>query len=316
MDRREFIQATAAIGGTIPFLSFSGEPLRERIKHPICVFSKTLQWLKYEDLASFVSDAGIDGIDLTVRPGGHVLPEFVSRDLPKVVRAARRKGISIPMIVTSLTDSTDSYAEKILKTASDEGISFYRLGSCSYDKTRSMEQNFTVLRERFMRLCELNEKYRIQGGYQNHAGQVFGAPVWDLWHVIQDLPVGQFGCQYDIHHAVAETPDTWWMALQAIAPYIRHACIKDFRWMYDERKRKAYRLSVPLGEGSVDYKRYFETYKHLGVTGPLSIHYEYPIGDPEDNHLTSVGRMKKILPIYKKDADTLREMLKKYNIGL
>lgn len=315
MDRREFIQATAALGGTFPFLSFSKEFTGEQIEHPVCVFSKTLHGLKYDDLASFVSDAGMDGIDLTVRPEGHVLPERVSRDLPKAVRVARRKGISIPMIVTSLTDSTDPYAEEILKTASSEGVSFYRLGSCFYDKTLSMEQNFTRMRERFMRLCELNEKYRIQGGYQNHAGQVFGAPVWDLWHVIRELPASLFGCQYDVHHAVAESPDTWWMAFQTIASHVRHACIKDFRWMYDEKKRKPYRVSVPLGEGSVDYGRYFEIYKRLGITGPFSIHYEYPVGNPEDNHLTSVERMKKILPVYRKDADTLRGMLKKYGIG-
>lgn len=316
MDRREFIQATAAMGGAIPFLSFSTEPLRERAMHPVCVFSKTLQWLNYDNMASFVADAGMDGIDLTVRPGGHVLPENVSRDLPRAVRAARKKRVSVPMIVTSLTDGTDPHAEEILRTASGEGIPFYRLGSCSYDKARSMEQNFSILKAGFMRLCEWNEKYGIQGGYQNHAGQVFGAPVWDLWHVIRDLPVEQFGCQYDVHHAVAETPDTWWMALQAMAPHIRHACIKDFRWMYDEKKHKAYRLSVPLGEGSVDFGRYFELYKRLGISGPFSIHYEYPVGDPEDNRLSLAARMKKVLPVYRKDAETLRGMLKTQGIVL
>ena len=29
-------------------------------------------------------------------------------------------------------------------------------------------------------LARLNEKYKIHGAYQNHAGSNFGAPVWDL----------------------------------------------------------------------------------------------------------------------------------------
>jgi L-ribulose-5-phosphate 3-epimerase len=46
--------------------------------HPVYIFSKHLQFLGYEDMAQAAAEIGFDGIDLTVRPGGHVPPETVS----------------------------------------------------------------------------------------------------------------------------------------------------------------------------------------------------------------------------------------------
>ena len=43
---------------------------------------------------------GFDGVDLSVRPEGHVLPEKVERDLPKAVEAIRKVGFS-PFIMTT-----------------------------------------------------------------------------------------------------------------------------------------------------------------------------------------------------------------------
>ena len=59
----------------------------------ICFFSKNLPGLGYDELASVVADVGFDGIDLTVRKGGHVLPENVERDLPLAAAAAQKSGI-------------------------------------------------------------------------------------------------------------------------------------------------------------------------------------------------------------------------------
>ena len=47
-------------------------------------------------------------------------------------------------------------------------------------------------------LAELNRKYKIHGGYQNHAGPRIGGPVWDLRELLQDLPPEFLGSQYDV----------------------------------------------------------------------------------------------------------------------
>ena len=38
----------------------------------VCIFSKHLQFLDYDTLGKILAEMGLDGIDLTVRTGGHV----------------------------------------------------------------------------------------------------------------------------------------------------------------------------------------------------------------------------------------------------
>jgi hypothetical protein len=58
-----------------------------RASRTYCLFSKHLPELGWADLGRAVKDAGFDGVDLTVRPGGHVLPERAADDLPRLVEA-------------------------------------------------------------------------------------------------------------------------------------------------------------------------------------------------------------------------------------
>ena len=48
--------------------------------YPICYFSKSLQFLDYEQLGEATKDVGFKGIELSVRDEGHVLPENVKTD--------------------------------------------------------------------------------------------------------------------------------------------------------------------------------------------------------------------------------------------
>jgi sugar phosphate isomerase/epimerase len=91
-------------------------------KMKICIFSKQLQWMNYQEMALAVADMGYDGIDLTVRKGGHVLPENVEQDLPKAVEAATKAGIKIHMISTEIEDAKNLITEKIFETTDFKGL--------------------------------------------------------------------------------------------------------------------------------------------------------------------------------------------------
>ena len=55
------------------------------------MFTKHLEHLSYEELADTIAGIGLDGVDLTVRSPGHVLPENVKTDLPKAAKAIRAR---------------------------------------------------------------------------------------------------------------------------------------------------------------------------------------------------------------------------------
>src|SRR5687767_15376832 len=71
----------------------------------IYIFSKHLQFLNYQDMAEAAAEMGFDGIDLTVRPNGHVLPARVEQDLPKAVEAMRKMGFAPLMMTTTVEDA-------------------------------------------------------------------------------------------------------------------------------------------------------------------------------------------------------------------
>ncbi|MCG8376425.1 MAG: twin-arginine translocation signal domain-containing protein, partial [Chlorobiales bacterium] len=108
MTRRTFLAgagAATATLGTLPDAANSAD--RKDNKNPICIFSKHLQWLDYREIAEIVAEIGFDGIDLTVRPKGHVLPERVQEDLPRALEAAQTAGLSIPMMTTAIQEPDD-----------------------------------------------------------------------------------------------------------------------------------------------------------------------------------------------------------------
>jgi sugar phosphate isomerase/epimerase len=209
--------------------------------------------------------------------------------------------------VTAITDAFDPLTERILKTASQTGVKYYRLGYYYYDSRLDTKQNLERIRKRLFDLCELNARYGLHGGYQNHAGSFFGSPVWDLWYLLKEFDPNHIGCQYDVRHAAAEGVTSWHLGFEAMAPYIKHACIKDYSFVQNGYGKWELR-SVPLGTGVVDYKLYFDLRRKHGIYGPLSIHYEFDLEG--DNETLSVKeKIKKIFPSVRKEVAVLRAFM-------
>lgn len=327
-SRRNFIlrSAVASAGITAGLNAMSqagdrafkpGEPAKrpadkEQKLFPVSIFSKQLQWLDYNEMAKVAAEIGFDGIDLTVRPQGHVLPERVEDDLPKAMEAIHKAGLNVYMIATSITSVDDPFTEKILKTAGSLGIRHYRTGWMYYDDSRPVEDTISLVHLQMSRLAELNEKYSISGEYQNHsgtgaAGIYFGGSIWDLAGVLKNLNSPWMGSQYDIYHATVEGANAWPVGLKLISPYIRTLDIKDFQWSKKDGKWSS--ESVPLGEGMVDYGKYLGLVKKYNLNCPLSIHYEFPLGGAENGSRKLTMERETVLGYMCRDLANLRKYL-------
>jgi sugar phosphate isomerase/epimerase len=237
IKRRQFISTMAAAGVALPLSSLSYGHLQNpspEHKPVICVFSKHLQFLpNYQTMAEVAAEIGFDGVELTVRPGGHVLPENVEMDLPKAVEAIKKSGLKYPMMVTKITDPDNPITETILRTASELGIKYYRMGYLRFDEKMGVTKSLENLKTKFARLAALNKEYNIVGTYQNHSGDRVGGPVWDLWDLLKDLDPKWIGCQYDIRHATVEGAYSWPLGMDLLTSYIKTTAIKDFYWKKD-----------------------------------------------------------------------------------
>jgi len=241
------------------------------------VFSKHLQWLDAEPLAETAAAAGFGGIDLTVRPGGHVEPDRVKTDLPRFVAAARRHGLALDMMVTAITSADDPHADTILGTAADEGVRLYRPGYFPFEPRVPLATSLDALRRRAAALADLNERCGIAGGYQNHHGTQLGGSLWDLQTVLDGIDPRWLGSQYDIRHAVSEATGSWEIGWRRIAPHVTSLALKDFRW---DAARPLKPVTVVSGEGLVPWERFaaavVATPPHVPPESiPLTAHCEF-----------------------------------------
>lgn len=309
-SRRDFIQKAALAAGALPFLSMihptaTATELTAAAMPPILVFSKHLQFLDYAEMAEKVKEIGFDGIDLTVRPKGHVLPERVKTDLPKAVEAIKKAGLQ-PLMMTTAVEEASGTDEVVLRTAAEQGIKYYRMNWYKYNEKESMPETIQHFQDKIKALSELNSKLGITGCYQNHAGKLIGASAWELWALMQKANTDSMGLQYDIRHAVVEGGMSWENGVRLLHQYIDILAIKDFLWV--KEKGKYVVKNVPLGEGMVDFSTYFRLLRQYNVQVPISMHYEYDLGGAEHGDKTIKVDRQVVYDAMKKDLKKVKEL--------
>ena len=281
LSRREFVTRAAAAGLTIGALGTASRaagasaPPRREAGPEIAVFSKHLQWLPFDDVGPVIAESGFRAVDLTVRPGGHVLPERVEEDLPRAVEMLRKSGLTVPLMTTAITDANDPLTRRVLTTAKKLGVTHYRMGYWTFPANIDPLKALRDLKPRAAALAALNREIGIRGGYQNHVGTRVGGSVWDLGVLLEGIEPDGLGVQYDIRHAVAEGGESWPVALRLIAPHIDTVALKDFVWSRGANGRWSPE-SVPLGEGMVNFPAYLRQLLARGPLPPATVHFEYP----------------------------------------
>ncbi len=312
-SRRHFLSASAASIASLALLGPLSRQLaassQERRSQGVHVFSKHLQWLDYQPMAQTAAQIGFDGVDLTVRPGGHVSPDRVEEDLPRAVEAVRQVGIRVEMMTTAVTDPRDPRTRAILKTAGRLGVRYYRMGYYRYDPAKSVPAALDEIRPQLRDLAAMNEHYGVAGSYQNHAGNGYvGAPLWDLYQLLKDCDRRWIGCQYDIRHATVEGGTAWPTTLRLLAPHINTLVAKDFLWTHAQDRWKL--MNCPLGDGMVDFEKYFSVLDRQKIAAPFSLHLEYPLGGAEHGRKQLTIDDRRVMDAMRKDLSMLRMWLK------
>jgi sugar phosphate isomerase/epimerase len=265
IDRRQFMLATAS---TLALNSVAGAAVASA-RNPICVFTKPFQSLSYDELADAIAEIGFDGIEATIRDGGHIEPKQVPDELPKMVEALAQRDLQITVMTSSINDPNDPLTETVLRTAAQLGIKRYRMKYFQYAADQSPPTQIENWRPQFRDLAALNAEIGIRAVYQNHAGLGYlGAALWDLAAVLKGISPAQIAVAYDIRHATAEGGMSWPTTFRMIQPHVDTVYVKDFVWGVTKP------TNVPLGEGRVDAK-FFAMLAAADFRGPISLHEEY-----------------------------------------
>lgn len=316
VSRRSLLYASAGLAAGAAVPGAQARDTKQPGKLKVAIFSKHLLFVHGEQLAQTASELGFDGIDLAVRKGGHVEPERVKQELPGLVATIRKHGLEVPMLTTDIADTGTPYAEDILSTMKELGITHYRWGGFKYNRQTPIAKQLEELRPRVEKLANLNARYRATAMYHTHSGiDLVGAPIWDLYELVKGLDPAAVGVNYDVGHATVEGGFGGWIdSFRITGPYLRGIAVKDFLW--EKNSRGQWRPEwKPLGEGMVRFSEFFRMVAASGFSGPLQLHFEYPLGGSESGKKELTGSKQDVFAAMKRDVAQLRSYLKDANLA-
>ncbi|MFC2110344.1 sugar phosphate isomerase/epimerase family protein [Bacteroidota bacterium] len=310
LSRRNFAKKITLGVAAIPFVGVSNDIFGKNLKSidslSINIFSKHLQFLDYRSTGKIANELGFAGVDLTVRPKGHVSPETVKIDLPKAIKEIEKGGSTCEIITTSIEGIHNPLDVDIIKTASECGVKYYRTGWLRYSDDVSMEVTIEKYKQQIKELSELNKIHELIGCYQNHAGTYVGSSLWEIKQILADAQPDFFGVEYDIRHNVVEGANSWENELRLIKKHIKTIVVKDFKWVKINGVWKTY--NVPIGEGMVDFKKYFGLLKKYKINVPVTLHMEYDLGGAERGSRDITVKPEVVFEAMQRDLNAVNQL--------
>ncbi len=246
----------------------------------VCVFSKHFQTMDAHALGRTMKDLGVPGVDLTVRPRGHVEPDQVSTALPEFQAALAESGVEVTMLTTSILSPEEGNAREIIEAAGRCGVGYVKLGYWRYQGFGNYRRQAAEVKAALRELEPVLRHNGVKAGFHTHSGPYMGLNAEFALRLVEDADPDVIGIFYDTGHNVAEGAVSGWeMALDLCADRIIMCALKDygfFRMGSHNEPHKGWReLVVPFDAGLVDWAAFFGHLRTIGFDGVLSFHSEY-----------------------------------------
>ncbi len=255
---------------------------------PCILFSKALADRDIDALCREAVRMGFDGIDLTVRPGGHVDTDHID-DLPAAITAAAKKirsaGLALPMLTTGLLRGDAPGAEAIFEAADSLGIRLIKLGYWRYRGLGQFQAAFEQARRDLDSIEALAARTGTTAVIHNHSGSGFlTAMPWTISLLLERRGRSAVGAYLDAGHLVAEgLAGSWRQGIDLLARRIRVLGAKSYRFKPrrdgQELQDSFDRTAVAYHRGTVPWEELVSLLTDAGFRGPVSFHCEYAGSD-------------------------------------
>jgi len=243
-------------------------------------FTKTLQGLDVKGVAAFCKEIGLDGVDLTVRPGYPVNPDNAATALPEAVKVFRDAGLVLGLVSasTDLNDPDSKTARQIFDACAKAEAPAVKIGYFPYK--RPFDDVLKAARERMAGFAKLAEQSKARVCYHTHSGANLGNNCAGLRLLLQDLDPHHVGAYVDTGHtAVNGGPIR--MELDMVRPWLSLLAIKDMLWEKSDKQGWQYHV-VPAGDGVVRWDDVAAGVKECRFNGTISLHGEYETKDLDE----------------------------------
>jgi sugar phosphate isomerase/epimerase len=240
----------------------------------LCMYSDQMMKVGYSEMGQILAMLGFDGVEITVQQGGHVpLEGDIDLHLERSIEAMTGSGIEVPVVSTSLTTATNKPLQTIMWWASEMGIPLFRPGHWKIQGGEVAASAMMAQRE-ISWLAQLGRNTKLSVAIHNSTAEFVGSNVAELNALIRPFdPL--IGFDFDIGYATAMSDAAGGLvALQIALPRLKMATVRDVVWSKDADGSKKL-TQCPLGEGTVDWPKFFGALAQANFTGPITLQVEY-----------------------------------------
>lgn len=242
------------------------------------LFTDNLADLNVREACRGAKQAGFDGLDLTVRPGGHVLPQNAAKGLAEAHAIADAEGVPILMATTGVTAADAPHAEDVV-AAVHMRIPAFKLGYWPYKPFGTISQQLDDAKRKLEGIVTLCRRYQVRPCVHIHSQQILSnGPITYL--LLKDFAPTDVGAYVDPMHMSYEGAGSGWeMTLDLLAPWVALVGVKNYTLVPTGRDKVGQQQVevkyAPLADGFAPLPQFFQRLKQIGFDGVVSLHSEY-----------------------------------------
>ncbi len=242
------------------------------------IFTDELSDLSIREACRAAKKAGFDGIDLTLREGGHVRPENAGKGLAAAHEIADEEGVKIALVTTGITSADSPFAEDILSAVHFHNREI-KLGYWRYEPFGTLAKQLDDARRKLEGIVNLARRFHIRPCLHAHSGPILSnGPL--LYALLKDFAPADVGAYVDTMHMSYEGGGSGWeMMLDLLAPWVALVGVKNYILPATQRDafgQQRYELKkAPLADGIAPLPQFFQRLKQIGFDGVVSLSSEY-----------------------------------------
>lgn len=248
------------------------------------MFSKHLQSMDVPAAGRTIKELGFSGIELTVRAGGHILPERVAEDLPRATEDLEAIGLEVPAIVVEIHSQDEPYARDVCAAAAKVGATLLRTGAWRYRPFGTIRAQIAAAVQSAREMETLGRDYGLRFCVHAHSGDFLTGQGALLAQIIAGTDPRYVATSFDIGHLTAEGGKGGWIqSIDLLHGRVGILAVKSFGWFSEPDPETGgtrwMSKLVPLEDGAVQWQRVFSLLRQTGWDADgravVSIHSEY-----------------------------------------
>lgn len=253
------------------------------------MFTKPFQSLAIDALCDVVRDMGFDGLDLTVRKGGHVDTQRgnLAAELRNAVNRITAAGLSLPMITSAVLTADDPHAAPIFEAAGALGVPFIKIGYHDYHGFGSLNTSLDTAKKQLDGIEKLAIRTGVCAVIHNHFGgeKRLGASPFLVARLLEGRDPRALAAYVDAGHIVVEgAMGSWMSGLESLSGRVRVLGAKTYGLFPDQPAEAAVTQwqirPLPFDQGLVPWDRLLTCLRQSGFDGPVTFHSEYRLESP------------------------------------